>query len=146
MVMSGATTGLQMLKQALANWPILETTWQGGPPPGIDPTFCKLYGPLPQGNAEYYRGQCSGLIHTPIPRRYGFIHTQRGPILMRILLATRGTTTDSLSLLSVRMKSIMGRQFVDREVEHLEKRTVVGRRAEHLQEPTVMGRGAERPQ
>ena len=26
-VMSGATTGLEMLEQALANWPILELTW-----------------------------------------------------------------------------------------------------------------------
>ena len=62
---------------------------------------------------------------------------RRGSILMRISPATRGTTTDPLSLLSVQM----GRQFVDIEAnhrefeaEHLQKRTVVGRRAEHLQQ------------
>ena len=43
-VMSGATTGLEMLKQALANWPILESTLEGGPPTDIDPKFCRLYG------------------------------------------------------------------------------------------------------
>ena len=63
---------------------------------------------------------------------------------MRISLATRGTTTDSLPLLSVRMESIMGRQFVDREAEHLQEQTDVERRAEHLQERTVVGRRAER--
>ena len=60
-----------------------------------------------------------------------------GSILMRISLATRGTTTDPLPLLSV----WTGRQFVDIEAEHmgfeaehLQERTVVGRRAEHLQQ------------
>ena len=43
------------------------------------------------------------------------------------------------------MESITGRQFVDREAEYLQERTVVGRRAE-LQERTVIGSGAERPQ
>ena len=61
-VMSGATTGLEMLEQALGNWPVLESTRGGGPPPRIHPKRCKLYGPLPQGEAEYYRGQCSGLV------------------------------------------------------------------------------------
>ena len=60
-VMLGAITGLEMLEQAPANWPVLESTREGGPPPRIDRTFCKLYGPPPQGDAEYYRGQCSGL-------------------------------------------------------------------------------------
>ena len=60
-VMSGATTGLEMLEQALANWPVLESTRGGGPPPRIHPKLCKLYGPPPPGNAEYCRGQCSGL-------------------------------------------------------------------------------------
>ena len=59
--MSGATTGSEMLKQALANRPIVESTWEGGPPTGIDPKFCKLYGCPPQGDAEYHRGQCSSL-------------------------------------------------------------------------------------
>ena len=50
-----------MLEQALANWPILESTWEGGPPTDIHPQFCKLYGYPPQKDAEYYRGQCSSL-------------------------------------------------------------------------------------
>ena len=60
-VMSGATTGLEMLVQALANLPVMESTREGGPPARIDPTFCKLYGPPPQGDTEYYQGQWSGL-------------------------------------------------------------------------------------
>ena len=60
-VTSGAATGLEMLEQALANWPVLESTRGRGPLPRIHPKLCKLYGPPPQGDAEYYRGQCSGL-------------------------------------------------------------------------------------
>ena len=60
-----------------------------------------------------------------------------GSILMKILLATRDTTTDPLPRFSARM----GRQFLDIEAEHLDikaiqGRTVVGteyRRAEYLQ-------------
>ena len=67
---------------------------------------------------------------------------------MRISLATRGTTTDSLLLLSVRMESIMGRQLVDGEAKHLQERTVLGRRAERPQR-RIMGRpimAIQRPQ
>ena len=39
----------------------LESTWEGKPPPNIDPKFCKLYVYRPQGDAKYYRGQCSSL-------------------------------------------------------------------------------------
>ena len=60
-IMSGATAGLEMLEQALVNWPVLQSAKGGGPPPDIHPKLCKLYGPLPPGNAEYYRGQCSSL-------------------------------------------------------------------------------------
>ena len=60
-IMSGATTGLEMLEQALANWPIVESTWGGGPPTEIDPKFCKLYGCPPKGDTAYYRGQCWSL-------------------------------------------------------------------------------------
>ena len=59
--MSGATTGLEMLEQALANWPVLESTRGGGPPPRIHPTSCKLYGAPPPRDAQYYREQCTGL-------------------------------------------------------------------------------------
>ena len=60
-VMSGSTTGLEMLEQALANWPVLELTRGGGPSSCIHPKFCKLYGPPPQGDAEYHGRQCSGV-------------------------------------------------------------------------------------
>ena len=55
--MSGGTTGLEMLERAMANWPILELTWEGGPPTDIDPKLCKLYGYPPQD--EYLRQQCT---------------------------------------------------------------------------------------
>ena len=56
---------------------------------------------------------------------------------MKILLATRDTTTDPLPLLSARM----GRQFFDIEAEHLDIKAIQGRtvvgteygRAEYLQ-------------
>ena len=60
-VFSGATTGLGMLEQALANWPILQSTWEGGPLTDIAPKLCGLYGHPPQNDAEYYQGQCSSL-------------------------------------------------------------------------------------
>ena len=65
--MSGATTGLEMLEQALANWPVLKSTWEGGPPTGIDQQFCKLYGCPPQGDAKYNRGRCSSLKEPDTP-------------------------------------------------------------------------------
>ena len=60
-----------------------------------------------------------------------------GSILMKILLATRDTATDSLPLFSARM----GRQFLDIEPEHLDIKAIKGRtvggtecrRAEYLQ-------------
>ena len=50
-----------MLQKALANWPILESTWEGGTSTKIDPNLCKVYGCPPQGDAAYYQGQCSSL-------------------------------------------------------------------------------------
>ena len=50
-----------MLEQALANQPILESTWDGEPPTDIDPRFCKLYGYRPQGDVVYSQGQCWSL-------------------------------------------------------------------------------------
>ena len=52
---------MEMLEGALANWPILESTWEGGPPTNIDPKLCKLYGYHPQDDAEYFQQQCSSL-------------------------------------------------------------------------------------
>ena len=46
-----------------------------------------------------------------------------GSILMKILLATRDTTTDPLPLFSTRM----GRQFLDIEAEHLDIKAIQGR-------------------
>ena len=60
-VMSGATTGLEALERALAGWPVPESTKGGGPPPRMHPKLCKLHGPPPPGDAEYFRGQCSSL-------------------------------------------------------------------------------------
>ena len=60
-VMSGATTGLEVLERALAGWPVLELTKGGDPPPRMHPKLCKVYGPPPPGDAGYYRGQCSSL-------------------------------------------------------------------------------------
>ena len=51
-VMSGATTRLEVLERALADWPVLKSTKQGGPPPRIDRKLCKLQGPRPSGDAE----------------------------------------------------------------------------------------------
>ena len=63
-VISGATTGLEVLERALGGWPVLESTKGGGGPPAIGPKLCKLYGPPPVGDAEYYRGQCSSLVES----------------------------------------------------------------------------------
>ena len=60
-IMSGANTGLEVLEQALAAWPVPESTNGGGSQPRMHPKPCKLYGPPPPVDAEYYRGQCSTL-------------------------------------------------------------------------------------
>ena len=60
-VMSGATTGLEVLERALAGWLVRESTKGGGPPPRMRPKLCKLYEPPPPGDAEYYGRQCSSL-------------------------------------------------------------------------------------
>ena len=66
-VISGATTGLEVLEPALANWPVPESTKGGGTPPRMHPELCKLYGPPPPGNAEYYRGLCSSFAESGTP-------------------------------------------------------------------------------
>ena len=132
-IMSGPTTGLKMLEQALSNWPVLESTKGGGPPPRIDPKHCKLHGRPPPGDTNTIEDSARAsrsLIHTPI-RMNGFM--RNGSILMRISLAIRGTRTDPLPLFSLRMH----RQFLDFEAEHLDIE------AEHIPERTVVGRGAE---
>ena len=59
-VISGATTGLEVLERALAGWPVPEST-KGGTPTRMHSKLCKLYGPPPLVDAEYYRGQCLSL-------------------------------------------------------------------------------------
>ena len=59
-VISGGTTGLEVLEQALADWPVPEST-KGGTAPRMHPKLCKPYGPPPPVDAEYYRGQCLSL-------------------------------------------------------------------------------------
>ena len=57
-VVSGGTTGLEVLEIALANWPVLESTKEGTPP-HMQPELYKLYGPPPSVDAEYFREGCS---------------------------------------------------------------------------------------
>ena len=57
--MSSGRAGLEILERALASWPILEWTWEGGPPTDIGPKLCKLYGYPPQHDAQYLRQQCT---------------------------------------------------------------------------------------
>ena len=52
-VVSGGTTGLEVLEIALANWPVPESTKEGTPA-RMQPELCKLYGPLPPVDAEYF--------------------------------------------------------------------------------------------
>ena len=52
-IMSGGTKGFGILERALANWPILESTWEGGPTTDLDPQLCKLHGCPPLDDAEY---------------------------------------------------------------------------------------------
>ena len=60
-IMSGATTDLEVLGRALAVWPVPESTKGGGLPLRMHPKLCKLNGFSPPVDAEYYRGQCSSL-------------------------------------------------------------------------------------
>ena len=50
-----------ILERALANWPILESTWEGGPPTGIDPKLCQVRGRPPPDDAEYLQQQCNNV-------------------------------------------------------------------------------------
>ena len=57
-VVSGGTTGLEVLEIALANWLVREST-KGGTPADMQPELCKLYGPPPPVDAEYFQERCS---------------------------------------------------------------------------------------
>ena len=61
---SGATTDLEVLERALAIWSVPKSTKGGGNPPHMHPKLCKLYGPPPPVDAEYYQGQCSSLAES----------------------------------------------------------------------------------
>ena len=56
--MSGGTLGSGVLQPALANMPVLEATWEGGSPTGIDTKLCKLSGCPLRDDAKYLRQQC----------------------------------------------------------------------------------------
>ena len=56
--MSGGTTGLGILEQALANMPVLVSTWEGGPPTDIDLKVYKVPGCPAPDDVEYLRQQC----------------------------------------------------------------------------------------
>ena len=53
-IISGATTGLEVLERALAGWPVAESTNEGRTPPPMHPKLCKLYGPPAPVDAECY--------------------------------------------------------------------------------------------
>ena len=57
-VISGGTTGLEVLEIVLAGWPVPEPT-KGGTPPRMQPELYKQYGPPPLVEAEYFRERCS---------------------------------------------------------------------------------------
>ena len=76
--MPGGTTGLEMVERALANWPILESTWEEGPPTDINPKVCKLYGYAPQDDAKYLRQQCTS-YEEPVAQSHSseeWVHSQ----------------------------------------------------------------------
>ena len=93
-VISGGTTGLEVLEQALAGLPVPEST-KGGTPTRMHPKLWKLYGPRPrlmQNTIEHSARVSQSLIPTPILRMNGLM--KNGSILMKISLATQDTTTD----------------------------------------------------
>ena len=57
-IITGGAEGLEWLEIALASLPVLEPT-RGGTPPDMPPELCKLYGPPPRVDAEYFRERCS---------------------------------------------------------------------------------------
>jgi hypothetical protein len=57
-IITGGAEGLEWLEIALASLPVLEPT-KGGTPPDMPPELCKLYGPPPPVDAEYFRERCS---------------------------------------------------------------------------------------
>ena len=105
-------------------WKCSKQPWPTGlfrnrPREGLHPACSRksasCMGPRPQSMQNTFKSVARALI---------------GSILMKILLATRDTTVDSLPLFSARM----GRQFLD--IEAIQGRTVVGteyQRAEYLQ-------------
>ena len=83
-VILGATTGLEVLERALADWPVPEST-KGG----------SCMGPRPRSMHNTIKDNArvsQGLVPTPILRMNGLM--KNGSVLMMISLATRDTTTD----------------------------------------------------
>ena len=93
-VISGATTGLEVLERALASWHVPESTQGGGTPPRMHPKLGKLYGPRPwsmRNTIEDSARPSQSLVPTPILGMNGLM--KNGSILMKISLATQDTTT-----------------------------------------------------
>ena len=136
MVESSCQEARQAWRCSNEAWPI-GLSWnrpgKGDPQPTLTQNFASCTGTLPRTTPNTFvsNAQASkSLMHTPILRRNGFIYTQTGsiPRNTRISLATRGTTTDSVALFSVRMEPIiMARQFVEGKAEHFQERIAIGR-------------------
>ena len=89
--MSGGTTGLGILGQALANMPVLVSTWEGGPPNDISFRLYKIPGRPPQTMLNI----SDSIAQTLLNQRNGSTHVKTGPTHMRrrISTATRDITT-----------------------------------------------------
>ena len=105
-VISGGTTGLEVLEIALANWPVPEST-KRGTPPGSSRKSAGCMGPRPPLMQNTFESSARAPI---------------GSILMKISLATPDTTTDPVPLFS----APMGRQFLDIESEDLDIKAIQG--------------------
>ena len=68
-----------ILERALAHWPILESTWEGGPRTDIHPKPGKLPGSLSRMTPNTFNSNAKtfgSLMLGPILRRNGFIHAR----------------------------------------------------------------------
>ena len=114
----------QALKCSGSPWPtgLFWNQPREGPHPACSSNSASCMGPRPRSMQNTFESGARALM---------------GSILMKILLATRDTTTDPLPLFSARM----GRQFLDIEAKHLDIEAIQGcimvgteyRRAEYLQ-------------
>ena len=57
-IKSRGKTGRRILERAVANMPVLVSTWEGGPPTDVDFGLYKIPVCPPPDDAEYRRQQC----------------------------------------------------------------------------------------